>query len=73
MATQPIISCDFCGSAIPKSDFEVGRATTLLKKKYCSVCLSAAIARSKREDYLPQFLTPRPGSLHSPLEQERSG
>lgn len=73
MATQPIISCDFCGNAIPKGDFELGRATTLMKKKYCSKCLSAAIARSKREDYIPQFLTPRPGSLHSPLGPQRSG
>ena len=73
MVTQPTISCDFCGSDIPKTDFESGRATTLMKKKYCSVCLSAAIDRSKREDYIPQFLTPRPGSLQSPLKQERPG
>ena len=69
---MPTIPCDFCGSAIPESDFEIGRATTLLKKRYCATCLSAAIARSKREDFIPQFLTPRPGSLSSPLEKERS-
>lgn len=66
------IACDFCGTSIPKSDFESGRATTLMKKRYCSACLAAAIHRSKREDYIPQFLTPRPGSLHSPLQQERT-
>jgi len=64
---QPAIACDFCGSVIPKSDFEMGRATILMKKRYCSVCMSAAIDRSKREDFVPQFLTPRPGCLHSPL------
>ena len=63
---KPAISCDFCGSPIPPTDFESGRATTLMKKRYCSVCLSAAIERSKREDFIPQFLTPRPGSLHAP-------
>ena len=67
MPTQPTIACDFCGSVIPKSDFEAGRATTLMKKRYCSACMSAAIERSKREDFIPQFLTPRPGSLSSPL------
>ena len=67
----PTIPCDFCGSAIPKTDFEVGRATTLMKKRYCSACMSAAIERSKREDFIPQFLTPRPGSLHSPLKENR--
>ena len=72
MGTQPTIACDFCGSLIPKSDFEMGRATILMKKRYCSVCVSAAIDRSKREDFIPQFLTPRPGSLHSPLKEERS-
>jgi len=67
VGTQPTIPCDFCGSVIPKSDFEMGRATILMKKRYCSVCVSAAIDRSKREDFVPQFLTPRPGSLQSPL------
>ena len=71
MGAQPGIKCDFCGNPIPKTDFELGRATTLMKKKYCSACLSDAIARSKREDYIPQFLTPRAGSLHSPLKEER--
>jgi hypothetical protein len=72
VATQPTITCDFCSSSIPRTDFELGRATTLMKKNYCSACLAAAIDRSKREDYIPQFLTPRPGSLHSPLRQGRS-
>jgi len=72
MEAQPTTSCDFCGSAIPKADFELGRATILMKKKFCSVCVSAAIERSKREDFIPQFLTPRPGSLHSPLKEQRS-
>ena len=72
MEAQPTTSCDFCGSAIPKTDFELGRATILMKKKFCSVCVSAAIERSKREDFIPQFLTPRPGSLHSPLKEQRS-
>jgi hypothetical protein len=71
VVTQPTIPCNFCGSAIPKTDFESGRATTLMKKRYCSACLSAAIDRSKREDYFPEFLTPRPGSLHSSGQQER--
>ena len=69
--TAPTIPCDFCGSFIPKTDFESGRATTLMKKRYCSACLSAAIDRSKREDYVPQFRTPRPGSLRSSPERER--
>jgi len=67
----PTIPCDFCGSPIPKTDFEVGRATTLMKKRYCCACMCAAIERSKREDFIPQFLTPRPGSLHSPLNGDR--
>jgi len=71
MVTQPTIPCDFCGGAIPKNDFESGRATTLMKKRYYSACLSAAIDRSKREDCIPEFLTPRPGSLHSSGKQER--
>jgi hypothetical protein len=72
MGAQPPASCDFCGSDIPKLDIELGRATTLMKKRYCSACLSAAIARSKREDFIPQFLTPRPGNLHSPLSGKHS-
>lgn len=67
MGTPRTVSCDFCSRVITKTDFELGRATTLMKKTYCPVCLAAAIARSKREDFIPQFLTPRPGSLHSPL------
>jgi hypothetical protein len=72
MGSQPTTSCDFCGCGIPKLDFELGRATTLMKKRYCSACLSAAIARSKREDFIPQFLTPRPSALRSPLSEKRS-
>ena len=56
-------SCDFCADAIAPVDFELGRAVTVMKKTYCATCLSTAIARSKRKDFLPEFLTPRPGSL----------
>jgi len=51
VATQPTRPCDFCDTPIPLSDFEVGRAATLLKKNYCSSCMTAAIERSKREDF----------------------
>ena len=62
------IPCDFCGADISKMDFEVGRAVTLMKKSYCSPCMLTAIEQSKREDFVPQFLTPRPGELSSPLK-----
>ena len=60
--------CDFCGEEIAASDFEAGRAATVMKKSYCSSCMIAAIERSKREDFVPQFLTPQPGSVHPPLD-----
>jgi hypothetical protein len=68
MEIKSTTPCDFCAGTIAPVDFESGRAATLMKKTYCSACLSAAIARSKREDFIPEFLTPRPGSLHSPLD-----
>jgi hypothetical protein len=61
------VPCDFCGVSIRNSDFEVGRAVILLKKRYCAGCMDAAIQRSKREDFVPEFLTPQPGRLRSPL------
>jgi hypothetical protein len=64
---EATIPCDFCGSDIPRSDFEIGRAVRLMKNTYCSKCMVAAIERSKQEDYIPQFLTPQPGRLRSPL------
>jgi hypothetical protein len=67
---EATVQCDFCGSDIPRSDFEIGRAVTLMKKTYCCRCMLAAIERSKHEDYVPQFLTPQPGRLRSPLSPE---
>lgn len=60
-------SCDFCGGGIPPSEFESGRAVRVLKKTFCARCAAAAIERSKREDFAPEFLTPQPGRLRSPL------
>jgi hypothetical protein len=68
MGMRSASRCDFCGCVIPISDFEAGRAATLMKKNYCARCVSSAIERSKREDFVPQFLTPQPGRLRSPLE-----
>ena len=60
--------CDFCGAEIASADFEAGRAATLMKKNYCPRCMAAAIERSKREDFIPEFLTPQPGRVQSPLK-----
>jgi hypothetical protein len=39
--------CDFCGAAIPPSDFDEGKAMLLLRKVYCSACLEKTIQKSK--------------------------
>ncbi len=35
---QEIVYCGICGNRILRSEFEKGRAATLLKKNYCSKC-----------------------------------
>jgi hypothetical protein len=64
------LSCDFCKAPIHPSDFEKGKAVTLLKRNYCDKCMALAVQKSRREHAPSQdFVTPRaihPRSLHDP-------
>jgi len=59
MTGSPIL-CDFCTATIRPEDFERGKAVILLKKRYCSECMAAEVARSKRKHAppAPAFVTP---------------
>ncbi len=71
--TPPASSCDFCHSSIPPSDFESGKAVTLLKKRYCSACMTVALKRSKdkRVAPSPDFHTPPVGPPAAALGRRR--
>jgi hypothetical protein len=43
---QGIVYCTLCGIRIPASDFEKGRAATVLARHYCPVCADAVIGKT---------------------------
>ncbi len=52
--------CDVCGGPIDPVDFDKGRAVMVLKRRYCSKCMTDAIQKSRTPDAPPQFITPKP-------------
>jgi len=44
---QQIVYCNTCGIQILASDFEKGKAVTVLRKNYCKNCMAVAIEKSK--------------------------
>jgi hypothetical protein len=65
------LTCDFCPEPVSKTDFETGRAVTLMGKHYCNRCMIEAIERSRDENVLPQFLTPWPGTITRPPPKDQ--
>lgn len=49
---KEVVYCVHCGDRIPASDFEKGRAATVLQKHYCKKC-AATIVRTKPETTAP--------------------
>jgi hypothetical protein len=44
---QQIVYCNTCGIQILASEFEKGRAVTILRKNYCKVCMTVAVENAK--------------------------
>jgi hypothetical protein len=67
------VPCDFCQAPIGLEEFERGRAVILLKKRYCSKCMAAALKRSKQKHSAPAlaFHTPPPQSSSYPRRRQR--
>jgi hypothetical protein len=57
---QGIVYCTLCGDRIPASDFEKGRAATVLARHYCRACSDAVILKTSPP------ATPRHGSAALP-------
>jgi hypothetical protein len=54
------VVCDVCGGPIDPDDFDRGQAVMVLKRRYCSKCMTAAIQKSRSPDQPPEFNTPKP-------------
>ena len=48
MGSEPV-SCGPCGIRIPSSEFERGRAATVLGRNYCPACAQEVVSRGRDE------------------------
>lgn len=51
---KEITYCNQCGTRLLESDFNKGRAVTILSKDYCKACKGQAIKRGKSEGVTPE-------------------
>ncbi|HLY10795.1 MAG TPA: MEDS domain-containing protein [Planctomycetota bacterium] len=58
------LRCDFCGAPIAALDILRGRAVVVFRRRYCPICMSAAIQRGKSSS-ATRYNTPNPAFRRS--------
>lgn len=63
-----IVYCTTCGERLLERDFQKGKAVTVLKKNYCSVCM-VEVAKPKEEPRRRMKTTRVPKAEEAPLSR----
>jgi len=62
---KEIVYCSVCGDRIPASDFEKGKAATILQKHFCRKCAVTVVKQASEGSSHDPTVTPRPFRINT--------